>query len=355
MNNHNLDDLSIYPSLDPSNMLRHLHDIPDLCSRAWEQVQHIMLPQDYHQVDKVVMLGMGGSAIGCDLLAGLIVNECRTPIFICREYTPPAFLDDNTLVIASSYSGATEETLSAFNPLIHRSCKKIVMTSGGRLAQLAKEHSIPAFILDYQSPPRAALSLSFLALLGIFCKLGLIDDKSADLAESCSILREYSRQLNENIPEEHNQAKQLARCLYGKMTIIYGAEHLSEVAGRWRLQINENAKAWAFNATFPELNHNATTGYEFPKDISRNTHVVMLRCSNLHPRILLRYDITGHLLDNKSVQYTVLDARGKSRLAQMLSLILVGDYVSYYLALLYGIDPYPIKAVDFLRSELAKT
>jgi glucose/mannose-6-phosphate isomerase len=263
-------------------------------------------------------------------------------------------LDDNTLVIASSYSGTTEETLSAFKPLLDSSCKKIVMTSGGQLAILAKEHHLPAFILDYQSPPRATLPLSFLALLGIFCRLGLLGDKSTDITEACDVLQKYSHQLNENMAEEHNQAKQLARSLYGKMAVIYGAEHLSEVAGRWRLQINENAKAWAFNATFPELNHNSTTGYEFPSEISSNTHVVMLRSSNLHQRVLPRYDITGRILDKSGVPYTVLDAQGQSKLAQMLSMILIGDYVSYYLALLYGIDPYPIKAVDYLKSEMAK-
>jgi len=355
MSTINLDDLDIYPCIDPSNMLRHLHDIPALCSRAWEQAQHMPLPQDYCQVDKVIMLGMGGSAIGGDLLAGLAANECRVPVFINREYSSPAFLDDNTLVIASSYSGMTEETLSAFKPLINHSCKKIIMTSGGKLAALAKEHAIPAFIIDYQAPPRATLPLSFLALLGIFCRLGLLLDKSTDFTEACDVLHYYSQQLNESTPEEHNQAKQLARSLHDKMAVIYGAEHLSEVAGRWRLQINENAKAWAFNAAFPELNHNATTGYEFPVGISQNTHVVMLRCTNLHPRVLLRYDITSRILDKAGISYTVLDAKGQSKLAQVLSLVLFGDYVSYYLALLYGIDPYPIKAVDYLKAELTNT
>jgi glucose/mannose-6-phosphate isomerase len=312
------------------------------------------LPEDYHMVNKVIVLGMGGSAIGGNLLASLAVNESHAPVFISQGYTLPAFMDENTLVIASSYSGETEETLSAFMPLINSSCKKIVITSGGQLAKLAHEHNIPAFILNYQAPPRAALFLSFLALLGIFCQLGLLNDKSADLTEACDILKEYSQQVNETVPEEHNQAKQLARRLYNKMTVIYGAEHVSEVASRWRLQINENSKAWAFNAAFPELNHNATTGYEFPREISRNTHIVMLRSSNLHPRVLRRYDITGSILTKASIQHTILDAKGQSKLAQMLSLILIGDYVSYYLALLYGIDPYPIKAVDFLKSEMAK-
>ena len=354
MSKTNLDNISNYTKLDPSDMLRHLHDIPTLCSYAWEQAQLLKLPDNYGDVNKVVVLGMGGSAIGCDLLSSLVINECRVPIFISRAYTAPAFLDDNTLVIASSYSGTTEETLSAFKPLINSGCKKIVLTSGGQLATLAKERNIPVFMLNYQSPPRATLPLSFLALLGIFCQLGLLDDKRADVAEACNMLQEYSQQLNENAPEANNQAKQLARLLYNKMTIIYGAEHLSEVARRWHLQINENAKAWASSAAFPELNHNATTGYEFPTEVSLNAHVIMLRCSNLHPRVLLRYDITGRILDKAGIKHTILDAKGQSKLAQMLSLILLGDYVSYYLALLYGIDPYPIKAVEYLRAELTK-
>ncbi|RJO61293.1 MAG: bifunctional phosphoglucose/phosphomannose isomerase [Dehalococcoidia bacterium] len=355
MKNVNLDDLTSYKKLDPSDMLRHIHDIPELCRKAWAQAQALELPPDYKNINKIVVLGMGGSAIGGDLLSSLVVNECRVPISVHRGYTPPAFIDDDTLVIASSYSGSTEETLSAFKPLLSTAAKKLVMTFGGQLGQMAKESNIPAFVFDYKSPPRAALPLSFIALIGIVNKLGLISDKSADMAEACAVLSQVNDGINETIPEKSNPAKQMARKLFGNMAVIYGAEHLSEVAARWKIQVNENVKGWAFNAAFPELSHNSATGYEVPVDISRKTRVVMLRSDSLHPRVLLRYGITANILDKSGVKHEIVDATGKSKLAQMMSLILMGDYVSYYLALLYGTDPYPIKAVEYLKAELGKS
>lgn len=348
----NLDDISSYRKLDPSDMLRHIHDIPSLCRKAWDQALALELPQEYKNIDKVVILGMGGSAIGGDLLSSLLINKCTVPISVHRNYSPPAFIDDNTLVIASSYSGMTEETLEAFRPLLLRGAKKLVMASGGQLSSIAIDNHIPAFIFDYKSPPRAALPLSLFALVGIMSKLGLAGDMTQDIAESCSILARIDGEINEKVPEAQNPAKQIAMRMFGNMAIIYGAEHLSEVAARWKIQINENVKGWAFNAAFPELNHNATSGYEVPAEICKNTHVIMLRSKTLHPRVLLRYSLTGKLLDKAGLKNEIVEAAGISDLAQMMSLILTGDYVSYYLALLYGIDPYPIKAVDYLKAEL---
>ena len=173
-----------------------------------------------------------------------------------------------------------------------------------------------------------------------------------DIAEACSILARTDGEINEKVPETQNPAKQIARRMFGNMAVIYGAEHLTEVAARWKIQVNENVKGWAFNAAFPELNHNSASGYEVPAEISKNTRVIMLRSRTLHPRVLLRYGITGRILEKSGVKFEIVDASGDSSLAQMMSLILMGDYVSYYLALLYGIDPYPIKAVDYLKAEL---
>jgi glucose/mannose-6-phosphate isomerase len=355
MSKINLDDTATYKRGDPSDMLRHIHDVPVLCRRAWSQSLDLDLPQSYTLINEVAILGMGGSAIGGDLLSSLVIDECKAQISVHRGYNPPAFIDEKTLVIASSYSGTTEETLSAFKQTFATGARKMVMTSGGELGKIAAEHNLPAFIFDYKSPPRAAMPLSFMALLGICCKLGLISDKGADVEEACYVLNKMAVSLNETTPEKDNPAKQMARRLHGNMVVAYGGEHLSEVAARWKIQVNENAKGWAVSGAFPELNHNSATGYTVPKEISEKSRVVMLRSASLHPRVLLRYDITGKILDQAGVKHEIADAEGKSKLAQMMSLILLGDYVSYYLALLYGIDPYPIKAVEYLKSELNKS
>jgi glucose/mannose-6-phosphate isomerase len=349
-----LDNLVLYKQMDPSGMLGHIHDMPALCQKAWEQVKNLALPENYGSVHQIVFLGMGGSAIAGDLLSSLVLEECRIPISVHRGYAPPAFVDDDTLVIASSYSGMTEETLAAFKALVATGTKKLVMTSGGELARLAEDYHIPVFMFDYQAPPRAAFPLCFIAMVGILQKLGLTGDKAADVLEAGALLSEMNGLMNEEVPESHNPAKQTARRLHGNLAVIYGAEYLSEVATRWKTQLNENAKTWAFSASFPELNHNDASGYEVPREISEKTLVIMLRASGLRPRIQLRFEVTGRILDKAGIRHEIIDARGVSKLAQMLSLVLEGDYISYYLAMLYGKDPYPVQAVKYLKSELDK-
>lgn len=355
MKNFDLDDLVSYKIADPSGMLRHIHNIPDLCRKAWLQAQSIDIPQDYKAINKVIFLGMGGSAIGGDLLSSLVRNECRVPILVSRDYIPPAFVDADTLVIASSYSGTTEETIAAFKAVMSTGAKKLVMTSGGQLGQMAKDNGIPTFIFDYKSPPRSALPLSLIALVNFVHQLELVGDKSADVLEACNVLCSVNEKINETVSKSLNAAKQMAGKLKGNIAVIYGGEHLSKVATRWKTQINETAKAWAFNAAFPELNHNDATGYECPDEMRDKLFVIMLRSSGQHPRVQMRYGITGNLLEQSGVRYEIVDTLGSSKLAQMMSLISMGDYVSYYLALLYGKDPYKIEAVEYLKSEMGKS
>ena len=259
-----LDDLLIYRQLDASGMLDHLHQFPEQCRLAWEKVLKFNLPPEYSPVDKVVILGMGGSAIGGDMVRRLALAESKVPVWVHRDYGLPPFVDRKTLVIASSYSGNTEETLSAFTASLKTPAKKLAITTGGRLRQLAAKEGIPVFSIDYQAPPRTAFPHSFVPLLGIFQKLGLLGDKSADLKQALQILNQLSKDLVETTPLVANPAKQLAAKLRGHLVVIYGGEVLSEVARRWKTQLNENGKAWAFFELFPELNHNAVAGYEFP-------------------------------------------------------------------------------------------
>jgi len=312
------------------------------------------LPRDYSKVNKVVILGMGGSAIGGDLVASLAVSEAKLPILVYRGYDLPAFVDGETLVIASSYSGMTEETLSSFEQALKIDSKKLVITTGGKLKSIAEEKSVPVFGFDYKAQPRAALAFSFLPILGFLQRLGLLSDKSADVSETVEVLRDLAQKIKEDVPLSGNPAKQLANRLYGHLSVIYGAGILSEVAHRWKTQLNENSKAWAFYEVFPELNHNAVVGYQFPPELANKISVVLIRSTSLQRRIQLRYQVTCQLLDRAKVSYQIVDGGGTNPLSQMMSLVLFGDYVSYYLAILYKIDPSPVKAIDYLKEQLAK-
>jgi glucose/mannose-6-phosphate isomerase len=350
-----LDSTSACRQFDKSGMLDHLHRFPGQCQRAWERVMKLQLPSEYAKFSNVVIAGMGGSAIGGDIVHRLALSESRVPVRVHRDYGLPAFVDESTLVIASSYSGNTEETLSAFTQALGNRSRKLVITSGGKLKQLAEKEGIPVFVIDYQAPPRAAFPHSLIPLVGIFQKLGLLIDKSADLHEAVDILNKMSTDLIETKPLASNPAKQLANKLWGRIAVIYGAEILSEVARRWKGEFNENSKAWAFFENFPELNHNAVVGYEFPSEAKEMVFVLMLRSSFLRPRNRLRYKVTAELLAKAGITYEFVDAIGKSALSQILSSVLLGDYASFYLSMLNKVDPTSTDAINFVKKHLAQS
>jgi glucose/mannose-6-phosphate isomerase len=350
----NLDDIQIYKRLDPSNMQEHLHGLPQQCRAAWDKARNFQLPEDYANIDKVVILGMGGSAIGGDLVRSLFSSQKKPIVFVSREYELPAFVDDKTLVIASSYSGNTEETLSAFSQALKTNCKKLAITTGGRLKAMAEDARAPVFVIDYKSQPRAALGYGFISLIAFLQKLGFVEDQTAQAEAMIKDLENMLGELKETTPTGSNRAKQLATKLHSKVAVIYGAGVLSEVAHRWKTQINENSKAWAFYEIFSELNHNAVVGYQFPRELASDIYVVMLRSPSLHPRILIRYQITGELLKQSGISHEVIDSRGKDKLSQMMGLIFLGDWVSYYLAMLNEIDPTPVKIIEYLKKRLSE-
>ena len=350
-----LDNLEIYRRYDPDGMLSDLHGLPGQCRQAWEKANKFALPPDFKDIDKLVICGMGASAIGGDLLRSLTFELSKPLVFVNRGYDLPAFVDSKTLVITSSYSGNTEEILSAFTQTLDTRCKKLVITTGGKLGNLAQEKNVPIFTIDYHGQPRAALGYSFIPLIALLCKTGFLENKSSRVEEMARTLEALLHNVAENVATPLNPAKQLAGKLFGKLVVIYGAGILSTVAQRWKSQCNENSKAWAFYETFSELNHNAVVGYEFPKEVAGKVFVIMLRCPSLHPRILSRYQITSEILEKVGVGHEIVDSQGKEHLTQMMSLVFLGDWVSYYLAILNHSDPTPVKAIDYLKKRLSDT
>jgi glucose/mannose-6-phosphate isomerase len=349
-----LDNVAAMRRLDPEGMVDRIAELPSQLRDSWQTVASLALPRSYSEVDNVVVLGMGGSAIGGDLIKSLVTYEMKVPVIVHRDYGLPAFVDNKTLLIASSYSGNTEETLSGFEPALATGAKILAMTTGGKLREIAGNHNIPVFKIEYKSQPRAALGFSFISVLGVLQKLGFINDKSADIQETVQVLEKLSSKLDEKSPAAKNPAKQIARRLHGNLSVIYGAGIASEAAHRWKTQINENGKAWAFYEIFPELNHNATVGFPLPADVSNKVRVILLRSPLFHERVKLRYEVTCELLKQAGVAYEFVEGEGQSALAQMISLVSIGDYVSYYLAILNQVDPTPVKVINYLKDRLAK-
>ncbi len=350
-----LDKLPVYQRLDPSGMLQHLHQFPEQCERAWNSSLKLSLPQNYAKVGKVIISGMGGSAIGGEFMHRIATLENRLPVWIHRDYGLPPFVDKDTLLIFSSYSGNTEETISSFTESLKTEAKKLVLTAGGILRELAEKEGFPILPIDYRAPPRAAFPYSFVSLLGVFNILGLIRDKSGNMKEVLQVLKTVSNNINETVPLASNPAKQLATELHSHLAVVYGAGLLSEVAQRWKAQLNENSKVWAFYEILPELDHNAVVGYQLPAEIRGEIMVVLLRSSLLHPRISIRYRLTAEILTKEAIKHQTVEATGKSALAQMIGLVLLGDYVSFYLAILNGVDPTQVAPIDYLKSRLAES
>lgn len=349
-----LDSRVVFERLDTQDMLGRIRDLPGQCRQAWAACQErLVLPDDYRDRRQIVVLGMGGSAIGGDLLAALLAQESDVSVITHRGYDLPPSVDSQTLVIAASYSGETEETLSAFTQALSTPAKKLAITTGGHLLALATENSVPAFQFQYASQPRAALGYSIVPLLAVAQAVGAVHGVEGAVSEAVSLMENLIQRIDAAVPTSANPAKQVALCLQGRLPVIYGAGFLTPVARRWKTQINENSKSWAFYEELPEANHNSIVGYGLPAEVSRLAYVVFLRSPALHPRVLLRYEATADALREASVESEVVEAEGESAFAQMMFLTLFGDYVSYYLALLNGVDPTPVAPIDTLKRRLA--
>ncbi len=347
-----LDDPELHRSLDPSGLRERIANLPYQCLHAWEQGLSFSLPSHYRNVRNVVVAGVGGSAIGGELMGDLISKNGSPLVTVCRDYRLPPDLGPDSLVIASSYSGNTEETIAAFQDAIQRGAKVVVVTTGGRLLQLARSEGVPVFLIDYRGEPRTALGYSFLVPLAMLQNLELVANNDEAVLEASEVLFALGHRLEPQTPIHDNPAKELSVTLHGKLIVIYGGGMLCGVARRWKTQFNENAKAWAFVELLPEAGHNAIAGLQWPKPMGKNTCGVLLNTLSLHPRIKLRYQVIEELLGKAGVECRTVDGEGQSLLAQMLSAVMFGDYTSYYLALLNGEDPSPVPPLDYLKSRL---
>lgn len=353
---NNLNDLGLIKKIDKSNMLDLIIDFPQQCQRAQEIGKKINLPGDYLvSYDQVVLTGLGGSAIGADILRSYLAEEIKIPVLVNRNYTLPALVNKRTLVIAISYSGNTEETISAYNQAKEKDATLIVLTSNGHLLSLAKTDNIPCLTIPGGLPPRCALGYSFIPLLILFAKLGFIKDKEVQIKEMIENLTRLNQETLLPQSKNKNLAKSIALKLYQKFPVIYAStDHFDAVAMRWRGQIAENAKSLSFSHVFPEMNHNEIVGWEFPKKILKDLIVLFLRDMEDHPRIKRRMDISKNIIRRQKVEIIEIESRGMHLLSRIFSLIYIGDWVSFYLAILNKVDPTPVEQVTYLKKELAK-
>ena len=342
-----LDDTKSIKKYDKSCMLDVIGSFPEQCVKAQNIGLAFSVPRSYRiPYSNIVCTGLGGSAIGADILRSYLLYETKVPIFVNRSYLLPAFVGHRTLVIASSYSGDTEETISAYRDAKKRMAKLIVVTSGGHLRDMADRDGVPVIKIPKGIPPRCATGYMFFPALILLAKIGIIKDKSGEIGPVIKTL---------NSIKKKNIAKKVARALYNKYPIIYASQDSNDcVVTRWRGELAENAKQISSGNLFPEMNHNEIVGFENPGYLLKKIVVVILRDPYDHPRVSKRMDITKALLNKGGVKVMEVSSSGDSRLARVFSLLYIGDFVSFYLAMLNRTDPTPVDRITYLKKELGE-
>lgn len=351
----NLDDFSRFSELDSDGMYQHIHDLPEQFEKAWNYAQNLPLNDDLARVRQVLVCGMGGSAIGGDLLASAVGDRLELPILVNRGYDLPAWvLGDETLVVASSFSGNTEETLAAYQQATERGARVIGITTGGRLAELLAANGQTAWVFpDEIGHPRAALGWSLALLLALVWRLGWANELDEEFAAAIATMKTQRDLYLATIPADDNPAKGLATQLVGRLPIVVGGGNFETIARRWKCQINENANTAAVFEALPEMNHNTVVGVDQPAGQIDKIAMIFISSEDYdHPRLQLRHELSANLMQEAGLHVTRVQAKGESLLAQLLHTIILGDFLSFYLAMAYDVDPAIIAPIKSLKEAL---
>ena len=349
-----LDDRAVLARYDAGDMLGVIGGLPAQLEIAWGLTRSLEPPAGTADVTAVAVLGMGGSAIGADLVRGVYADRLRVPLVNVRDYDLPAFAGARTLVVASSFSGSTEETLSAVGQALQRGCPLVAVTTGGLLQSVAERAGAPLISFPGEGQPRASVGYGVVLLAGLLERAGLLDVDRAEVAAAAASARAMVERCAPEVETDANPAKRLAWSLVDRFPVVEGGGFLGVVARRWKTQLNENAKSSAAWEELPEATHNAIVGYAQPESLHERMFVVLLESPDEHPRISRRLSLSAELLAEQQIPYEVVAAGGSGRLAQALSTIVLGDFVSAYLGILYGLDPTPVEAITRLKRRLAE-
>jgi glucose/mannose-6-phosphate isomerase len=324
--------------------------LPEQIERGWQRQGSLQLPFGRSDVHAVAVAGMGGSAIGADLVAAVLEDLLAVPLVTVRDSALPAWVDGRTLLVASSYSGNTEETLHAFEEADRRGARRVAVTSGGALAERAAGRGVPLVGLPAGLPPRAALGWSLTALSGVLRAAGLMADPTAALRSAARAMR---RLVVEEQSGGESRAGRVADLLVDRVPVIVAPEGLGAVARRWKTQLNENAKVTAAWDTLPELAHNSVEGYGAPAAVRNSTATVLLRGSGARGHAGVVAVAVTHALRGAGLPFVDVEAPPDTPAAEALWLLQLGDLVSLELAERNGVDPLPVAAIERLKAALA--
>lgn len=352
-----LNDLAGIKALDKSNLLASIESLADQVNQSWIETQNLSLPLNYSQgVQNIVVVGMGGSTLGAHIFKSLFFKELELPLEIVNGYDLPGYVNEETLVVLVSYSGGTEEVLSALIQAASLQAKILGLTSGGKLGDVLKNNAYPAYIFNPKfnpsNQPRMGLGYSCIGLLGLMKNLGLVSVETDFLNRALNSIKSANLEFG---LEKGVLSREVAKNLKDKSAIIVGAEFLAGNAHAFANQINENAKSLSAYHLIPELNHHLLEGLTNPLTLKQTTLGFFLESSLYSPKIKTRFEVTKKVLDKQSIPHQSLLLNSGDKFEDAFRALVFGSYVSFYLAIVYDLDPTPIPWVEFFKSELAKS
>lgn len=353
----NLDTLNLQ-KIDPAGIYHDISNIGKNFYEGWESGSKMPIPSHYIKCKKIVFTGMGGSGLAARLAIGLTKKTSRVPLQIISDYTLPNYIDNETLLIAISYSGVTEETIETFIEGFKRNARLIAFGTGEKLENLARKYQVPFFRHQHNicKAPRLAISRHFGAILAILNKFGVSEINGRDILKTIALLENtYSSSWSKDIPTENNLAKKIAREAFDKIPIIWASDHLEEMAHGFKSFFNENSKSMSYFEPLPEMNHKSLAGCEFPKPLVKNIYHLFLASQFSHPQNQKRIKITAEFFKKRKYATEIISFfEAQTPLTEVILSLSLGCFISFYLSALYGIDPTPVEAVQEFKEKLCK-
>lgn len=351
-----LDDLNDLARLDSEDVLAAVERFADQCREGWEIGRAASGLPAADGIDSIVVLGMGGSGVSGDVIRSIVEPRLPIPFRVIKSYGPlPEWIGRNTLVFAVSYSGSTEETVAALEEAHTRGARAVTISSGGPLAEMAREYGLAHVRIPTGLQPRASLGYLTLPVLAVLVQIGLVPDMQSDIDEAIEVLTDVASRCHRRLPTDENPAKQLAARIHGRVPVVYGGTGLGATAAyRFKCDLNEYGKTPAFWHEVPELDHNEIVGWNQLSELTKQNFVlIFLRDKAEHDRIELRFEITRRLIEANVADVIEIPAEGDGVIARLLSLILITQLAAIYVGLGYEVDPGPVEVIQKLKSELA--
>jgi len=351
-----LDDVEGIKKLDSNNMIGSLEFLGDQLKTAWSGARSVQIPPDFKNVQNIVVAGMGGSALGAHFIRSAL--DISLPLQIVNDYKLPSFVNQSSLVIVSSYSGTTEETIAALGDALKRQAKLIGIASGGELIEILKREKLPFCQVDPKynpcGQPRLGLGYSIGGLLGFLGHLGFVNFSDQGMEKVLAVVSKARGQFGLDAQSEQNPAKKTALGLLGKIPIVIAGEFLAGSAHIFSNQINESAKTFAAYFLLPEINHHLLEGTRFPANLGERVKFIFLETALYSEKIKARANITKEVLSKSGIESISFNVTGSDKVTAAFEALLFSSWTSFYLAIANEIDPTPIPNVDYFKQQLAK-